>query len=406
MKETLILRQINPSLPQFMWARPDGEGWQMGTLDLTETDALADLVEGRDITLLVSASDVYLDCLQVPTKNRHQLAQAIPFLVEEQLAEDIDGIHLAYELVEEGRVLVAAMNAKVLDDLLEPFKAIDNLPYLILADALVLPVTQNSLTLYIEHDRVILRAGRCRGFNLNADVALAVIQQIVNETRPEGIHCYFSEEDANSPIIDRLVKSFELPIKKVQTDWPLVFSLSDERTQPNLLPGIYENRGFAQTTLGRWTLVASVFMSVMALLLHLGASYYQLHGLQQQQAVLLAEQRDLFARTFPQVTIIVNPIVQAERELEKIQKGSASDQGRFHRLLWHLAGRLRGTKDIELIRIDYLNKELQIRCTSNSIIQLEKLRDSLTSHILTAEITSVISEDDRVEARLVVKQLG
>src|SRR5439155_1548704 len=52
----------------------------------------------QSITVLVPGADVVFARTAVRARNREQLERALPFALEEQLAEPVEGLHFAYEI--------------------------------------------------------------------------------------------------------------------------------------------------------------------------------------------------------------------------------------------------------------------------------------------------------------------
>ena len=50
---------------------------------------------GRKVVLLLKSNEVVLTTAVIPSKNRKQLLQAIPYALEDTLAEDIENLHFA-----------------------------------------------------------------------------------------------------------------------------------------------------------------------------------------------------------------------------------------------------------------------------------------------------------------------
>ena len=78
-------------------------------------DAAA-MAVGKQVIVLVPGTDVILTSVTVPTRNRNRMAAAVPYLLEEQLAADVDESHFALgERDAEGRVAVAVVSRARMD---------------------------------------------------------------------------------------------------------------------------------------------------------------------------------------------------------------------------------------------------------------------------------------------------
>lgn len=130
---------VSPELP-VQWVAP-GES---RTLSLA--DALSDLPAHWQLVLPVEA--VTACAVQLPTQKARWVRQALPFAVEELLAEDVESMHLALgEQLADGRHRVYALRADWLRDCLALFAA--QPPQAIRMDADMLP-HQGSQLLWLQ----------------------------------------------------------------------------------------------------------------------------------------------------------------------------------------------------------------------------------------------------------------
>ena len=99
MSEKLILRlssQTTSSVPWLVWSLSNKEVIASGELpSQLELDKLSEYSKGRKVTVLVDSADVRLYRHYMPTKPSRQILKALPYMLEDELAEDIDKLHFA-----------------------------------------------------------------------------------------------------------------------------------------------------------------------------------------------------------------------------------------------------------------------------------------------------------------------
>ncbi len=99
MSEKLILRlssQTTSSVPWLVWSLTNKEVIASGELpSQAELDKLSEYSKGRKVTVLVDSADVRLYRHYMPTKPSRQMLKALPYMLEDELAEDIDKLHFA-----------------------------------------------------------------------------------------------------------------------------------------------------------------------------------------------------------------------------------------------------------------------------------------------------------------------
>jgi general secretion pathway protein L len=91
MAETLVLRIDSADAGQGSWVATDEQGRRIGA---PGAGPLADAVtaaSGRRLVVLVPAVDVLLTSVSLPVRGAAKILRALPFALEEQIAEDIEG---------------------------------------------------------------------------------------------------------------------------------------------------------------------------------------------------------------------------------------------------------------------------------------------------------------------------
>lgn len=99
MSEKLILRlssQTTSSVPWLVWSLTNKEVIASGELpSQLELDKLSEYSKGRKVTVLVDSADVRLYRHFMPAKPSRQMLKALPYMLEDELAEDIEKLHFA-----------------------------------------------------------------------------------------------------------------------------------------------------------------------------------------------------------------------------------------------------------------------------------------------------------------------
>ena len=105
MSEQLVIRlgsRAEHSISWLIWAGHEQDIIASGELaNAAQLTELAGRLGKRPVVALVPASDVVLKSVQLPGKPNRQLMQALPYMLEEEQAEDIDQLFLALGAVEQ-----------------------------------------------------------------------------------------------------------------------------------------------------------------------------------------------------------------------------------------------------------------------------------------------------------------
>ena len=96
---------------------------------------LSDNEAGRRCIVIVSSESVLLTSVDLPAKQQRHSKQLVPFLVEEQIIDPIEAMHLAMPVLHSGdEIAVAAVKRKLLADWLEQLAAVNIAPDFLLVD--------------------------------------------------------------------------------------------------------------------------------------------------------------------------------------------------------------------------------------------------------------------------------
>ncbi|WP_462157056.1 type II secretion system protein GspL [Pseudoalteromonas sp. GB56] len=142
---------------------------------LQSADGLAELsdkAQSRDCTLILPSAQVQLQSVKLPAKWNRKLAQALPFMVEEQVAVDIDSLFIAqgeaYSEGEEHFINVAMVNKQWLKGWLDECADAGIVPAKVYVDALLLPepTEGRASVISLADDSFIVRYGAWLGAQL------------------------------------------------------------------------------------------------------------------------------------------------------------------------------------------------------------------------------------------------
>ena len=95
MAESLLIRIPDTGVNHAEWAVLDDHGQIEGGIHKGELGDITGVAGGRKVTVVVSGEDVVLTEAEVPGGNLTQARKAIPFSLEESLAQDVDDLHFA-----------------------------------------------------------------------------------------------------------------------------------------------------------------------------------------------------------------------------------------------------------------------------------------------------------------------
>lgn len=396
MQEPFFIR-IDSHAQGAVWLAPDGlliEG------SLAEAAAMAG---SRPVHVFVPTTDVAFRRVAVPTRNRARLVTAVPYLLEEQLAADVDELHFAAgERSAAGEVAVAVVARARMDAWLEALHAADLHVAALIPEGLALPFQVGSWTLWWGRDQAIVRDAAQSAFALDTDNVVFVLRRALSEaaTPPETLWLI---EAATEGAVAQLTDT-GVPLQEQCETRPLLAVLREhynEQTAINLLQGVYSRREQLGKLWRPWRPAAALLLVWVAA--QFGVKYYEYHKLDVENERLQQEISEIYLKTFPDAKRVVNPRVQMEQRLAAL-RGGGQGSGDFVELMSGFSQPVATTPGLELRRVGYKEGELNVGLVIGDLQRLEQFKQQLAAGHLKVEIQSATARDNRVEAQVQIKR--
>nr|WP_298118853.1 type II secretion system protein GspL [uncultured Pseudomonas sp.] len=329
---------------------------------------------------LVLPVEVVTACaVRLPTQKTRWLRQALPFAVEELLAEDVEQLHLALgEQLEDGRHRVFAIRRSWLEDWLA---LCPTAPQMIAVDADLLP-----------HEGTQLLQLGSRWLLGGADVA----RMALNGEEWSGLaavcpHPHVAYPAAQQSALQPVDESHELADAY---HW-----LAQQGVRNNLAQGEFAIR----TSSGDWQRWRPLLgLLGLWLVLQWGFNLAQGWHLQREADAYAQASAALYRELFPEDSKLVNLRAQLDQHLEA---GGGSGQGRLLGMLAEVSQALlaEGTPvTIEQLDFSDIRGDLAMQVQAPGFAELERLRERLQENGLAVQMGSASRETAGVSARLVI----
>lgn len=390
MSESLVIRlgtNAQQPVEWLVWSAKEEEIIASGTL--ASAHALGELREragGRPVVTLVPGSDLIFRRVSLPGKYSRQAAAALPYLLEEQIASDVDELHLVVLAHEGHDVDLMAVDKEKMQTWLGWLEAAGLKSQQLLPDVLALPPAADGWSALQLGKEWLLRQGPCQG--IVADESLLAMLLAV-EAEPVTIHSHTQVPpipNANWQAADP-----ELPM--------LLLAKGALNCQANLLQGPYRPQTEYSRYWLQWRKVAVV--AGLLLLVALTQRGVHLYQLAEQDKALKAEIRQVYTRIFPGETRIVNVRSQMAQHLKLL--GQTPQDGVLL-LLTELAptfAEVPGLKP-QVLRFDAARGELRLQVTAPGFTEIERFRE-LAGKRFEVQQGEVRSTEGKVEGALVLK---
>ncbi|NTV12451.1 MAG: type II secretion system protein GspL [Desulfobulbaceae bacterium] len=353
---------------------------------------------GERLVVLVPGTEVLVTEVALPGGGSRLMRQSLPYLLEENLAAEVEEIHFASSPGSAaGKVAVAAVDRARMTRWLTMLAEAGLQPTLLTPATLAVPMNPAGWTLLLTPEGFLARRGNWRVFAgelanlahyLRAESSLAAEAEI--GTDMEVFNCTGQEVSLD---LDWLQLS---PPRTAQFLALLAEGFAAGPTL-NLLQGDFTDSARWRETFQRWRLPL-VAATALILLLGVDASldYLRLKGETQR---LNREIATTFLQAFPGSHRVVNARAQMEQKLKELRGGNR--QNRFFALYDKMAPLLAATGNpgLEVLRFHDGRLELELKLASLEI--LEKLKSDLAKGAgIRAEIRTAENSAGLVRARL------
>jgi len=390
--EQLVIRlgsRADQSISWLIWASHSQEVIASGELSGAEQlAALAQRVGSRPVIALVPASDVVLKQVNLPAKPNRQVLQALPYMLEEEQAEDIEQLFLALGATEhqDGQYSqqVAVCQRARLENWLSWLQQAGFSVSRMLPDALLLPEQQLPACIQLQ-DQWLLKQTRWQVSAVDAAwwgdyLQLAALPMLTSY----------------SPWPEELMQSHQLAAPEL----PLALLASQLNQQDfNLLQGDYKPKRQVNRNLQLWR--SSSMLAAACLLMYLvqlGLTNWQLS---RQSAALQQQSRDLYLQAFPNERI-VNLNLQLQQKLAST--GAEGEQSFIH-LLFSLQQQLAQVPDISLdnLRYDSKRAELRFQAKGDGFQSFERLKTALEQAGFSVEQGALSNDGAKVQGSVAMR---
>lgn len=392
MSEQLVIRlgsRAEQSISWLVWAGQNQDviasGEVAGVAQLTE---LCTRLGNRPVIALVPASDVVLKQVNLPTKPNRQLLQALPYMLEEEQAEDIEKLFLALGSVQhhDGQYSqqVAVCQHERMQQWLDWLQTAGFSVSRILPDALLLPEQQLPACIQLQNQWLLKQSPW--------QVSAIDVSWWGDYLQLAGLPMLTSY----SPWPNELAQSHQL----AEPELPLALLASQlQHNDFNLLQGEYKPKRQVNRQLQLWRSSAILLGACLSIyLLQLGISNWQLS---RQSAALQQQSQALYLQAFPQERI-VNLNLQLQQKLAAV--GGNSEQS-FLVLLDSLQQQIAKVPDISLenLRYDGKRAELRFEAKGDSFQSFEKLKSALEQVGFSVEQGALSNDGGKVQGGVAMR---
>ncbi len=366
------------------------------------------------LVLLLPAAEVLAAPVTVPVRQHRQLLQALPFLLEENLAGEVERLHVvAGRRIDGERLQVLAVDRQYLKDLLDTLLAAGIDPDIVTSEALALAVPREGATWLLDGDESVLAGGDGTVVPFAAADA-AVLAEGVASGRFARLRLLSGcTEDALAiGNLESALGSAEAPPEldvveggRHRLAWMAADDLS--LAPVNLRQGAFVRTGGNTLSLGfDWRPLA--WLAACWAVLAIG--YQVALGITQSRAAdsLQQAQVELYRSIFPAAANVPRPRVQMEGQLRSGAASGASFVALVARTSEALASLDKDGASYkpQNINWDGAHAQLRIDIVARNLDDLDRLRQALEQKGLMVDLGAGVAQQDGYKARMNISAAG
>lgn len=370
------------------------------------SEPLAKVVEkatGARLVVFAPATEMVTLSAEVPPLSGQRLRQALPYALEEQFAGDVESLHIAHgSRGDDGSIPVVALAHEQMQVWQKLFAAIEFRPHQMINEALALPWRDGEWSLLLEPQRALLRVAANTAQVLSHEQLLPLLTLAWGQ-REEGSTPILRVYDAR-PGEEGFDPGIDAAVEYEQVVEPLRLMIQGMESVPaiNLLQGDYSRKEQIGKLWRPWRLTAA--LAAVWLLLQSATTVWEYFALSSRDNELYAAIEQVYRDTFPQTKNVVNPRLQMERKLDELRGGGSGTA--FTHLMAGSGPVLASAKGVKVQSLRYKQGELEFELDVEGLPILDQLKSALQEKQLNVEVRSATAKGDRVESRIVVREVG
>ncbi|PCH95723.1 MAG: type II secretion system protein GspL [Gammaproteobacteria bacterium] len=413
MAEILYIRlgsQIQDEVSWLIFSASEQEIIASG--ELTNTQQLGELTDKarqRTVKVFVPGCDVLLKRLNVPTKSQRAMRSAVPYMLEDELAQDVEQLFFAYADIthnsDDHNCFVAVVERAQMQLWQTWLADADIKAKTMQPDVLAMPYVEGQWSVIalqdtVKQTQIVVRQHAWQGFTLDNQAWQFMLQQIMTKLADDTnqqqnditINAY-----SDLPNIGESSSQDGLTLIKAQPELPLaLFARHCQKSQFNLLQGEFKIKERRSKSVNNWLWAAGI--AACALLLNVSYKSALLWQLSSQQAQVEKQIIDRYKKAFPRAKRVRIGTIKSQLNRKIAQLGGSSDQAGFLAMLSKVQPAFAKVPELkpESLKFDGKRQELRLQAIANDYQHFERFKSALNAANLTVKQGAQNNQGERV----------
>lgn len=357
--------------------------------------------EGRRAIVVLPGDDVLLAEAAIPGGSAARAQQAAPFVLEDQVADDIDTLHFALGSKSGDDLYpVAVINKETMDNLREQLLDVGLRPAEVVPETLAIPKFDNHAnglvwTALIDDDQAVVRLNGYKGFATDtgtAEMMLNGAKREMLDSDISGIVVFKTNATHTGPDLPDL----EIETRSCESRLGLYAAGLASSPRINLLQGDYSLKQQFDKAWKPWRWSIALLAALLAIFA--AGTFVDYFRLGRMEANLDSQIEDVFTDTFPG-TPIRNPVVQMKSRLKALDPNAGA--GGFTVEMGQIGAAVTAVPKTKLNSISYKTGRFDLDLITDKLPSLDVLKQEIEkAGTLTMTVLSANRQDGGVRSRI------
>ena len=384
---------------------------QLESKEILKADlaCMADMAAGQKVELVISASDVHMATVNVPGRAQRHLRKAVPYMLEEQVAESVDHLFIAISSRKnEDSIPVRGIAYQYLEDIVDQFKRAEIKLTRVVVDLDCLEFNEEGMLVVIDGELVHVADKTGKNWQCDRDDFSWLIQKQLssleeNDEMPIAIPLKIVTDNEDAAKLfeqDLPAGRFAPTVELVEDVNEFIIQGSDKAI--NLLQAEFEPKAESSAIkklVSKVALVAGIVLSV-----HLTYQGSQWYALSAKVDALEAQKEAMWKQAFPGRKMPKSASRQIRSALKSI--GAGGGDSAFLTMLDDVSGKIGNFEELypTNISFDVSRNELRLDLIGKEYATLNQYRDVLVNAGYQVDMNSATQRGDAYSSRFIVKK--
>ncbi|MCW8875815.1 MAG: type II secretion system protein GspL [Kangiellaceae bacterium] len=369
---------------------------------------LADIAMHSQVELVLPFNDVHFNQVELPNKAQRHLRKAVPFLLEEQLAESVDDVFIAVgERNKSGQTPVRAIELEYMNEIDAAFKEAEISLKKISIDLDNVDLNAEAATVVLIGEQVLFVDQENSRWGCNKlDFPWLIQKHLINddeEDLPVAIPLnVVAKEALDFQLFEQSLPAGRFAANEVLIDSAYQYLAETKEESINLLQGDFEPK-VENSPLRRLITKAAVIFAIVftANLLYQGSMVFTLSA---QAENLDSHKEVLWKQIFPRRKMPKNANRQIRSRIKALSGGKGDDA--FLVMLESVTEKITDLSKLYPTNISYdaSRNELRLDLIGNEYETLNAYRDTLTQAGFQVDMNSATERGEGYSSRFIVKK--